>query len=54
LAKDEIDDRIAAVEAVEFLKDVLAKHAQTIAMILAEIEKLRARMATVEAGGRGK
>jgi hypothetical protein len=49
LPKDQIDDLIAAVEAVEFLKDAVAKQTESIAAIVDILDRLKDRVAALEA-----
>ncbi len=49
MPKDQIDDLIAAVEAVEFLKDAVANQKKSITAILDELDRLRTRITALEA-----
>jgi hypothetical protein len=48
LTKDRIEDLIAAVEAVEFLKVAAADQKQAISAILDELNRLRERVVLLE------
>jgi prefoldin subunit 5 len=49
LPKDQIDDLIAAVEAVEFLKEAVADQKRSIAAIVDILDQLQRRVAALEA-----
>ncbi len=48
MTKDRIEDLIAAVEAVEFLKVAAADQKQAISAILDELNRLRERVVLLE------